>query len=204
MDSRFKKLKKFEKRMELPAIILASASPRRVELLRQAKLRFDVRPADVAEAHSDQLTAREVCQVNAYRKARAIAKRRPDALVLAADTLVHLDNRLFGKPADLAEARRMLKRLAGRTHEVVTGVCLMHLRTHACRIFVVGTDVTFRKLTAKEIDRYLAAINPLDKAGGYAIQEFGDWIVHGIEGSFTNVVGLPLERLQLELANWPA
>ncbi len=189
--------------MELPKIILASASPRRVELLRRLKLRFDVQLADVSEVHSDHLTAREVCQVNAYRKARAIAKRQPDALVLGADTLVHLDNRLFGKPADLAEARQMLARLAGRKHEVVTGVCLMRLRTHECRTFAEGTDVTFRKLTAKEIDRYLAAINPLDKAGAYAIQEFGDWIVQEVEGSFTNVVGLPIERLQAELANWP-
>ncbi len=190
--------------MDLPRIILASASPRRVELLRKLKLRFDVQPADVVEVHSDHLTAREVCQVNAYRKARAIAKCQPNALVLAADTLVHLDNRLFGKPANLAEARRMLKRLAGRTHEVVTGVCLMRLHPHACITFEVGTDVTFRKLTAQEIDRYLAAINPLDKAGAYAIQEFGDWIVERIEGSFTNVVGLPIERLQLELASWSA
>jgi septum formation protein len=190
--------------MELPPLILASASPRRVELLRRLKLRFEVQPANVAEVHSDQLTAREACQVNAYRKARAVAKRRPDALVLAADTLVHLDNRLFGKPADLAEAHRMLARLSGRTHEVVTGVCLMRLRRHECHTFVEGTDVTFRKLAAKEITRYLAAINPLDKAGAYAIQDFGDWIVQEVDGSFTNVVGLPIERLQSELRDWPA
>src|ERR1022692_1769945 len=101
---------------DLPPLILASASPRRSELLRQLSLDFKVVPGNVPEIHHDQLTARELSQVNAYRKARCAAKRFPDALVLGADTLVHLDTMLFGKPATLEEAYHMLERLQGRTH----------------------------------------------------------------------------------------
>ncbi len=108
----------------------------------------------------------------------------------------------MGKPRDLADARRMLARLQGRTHQVVTGVSLIHLRAHRERIFAVSTDVTFRALTAAQIDDYLAKVNPLDKAGAYAIQEHGDKIVAEISGSFSNVVGLPLDELRAELNAW--
>ncbi|MFO1475850.1 MAG: Maf family protein [Verrucomicrobiota bacterium] len=189
--------------MNHPPVILASASPRRSELLRQLVPEFQVVPSDAPEIHHDELTAREVAQVNAYRKARRIAKRFPDALVLGADTLVTLENRLFGKPASLDEARSMLEQLAGRTHEVVTAVCLLHLRGRGQKIFAVGTAVTFRPLDPSTIQHYLSGVNPLDKAGAYAIQEGGELIVEKIEGSYSNVVGLPLERLGQELAAWP-
>jgi septum formation protein len=120
---------------DLPPLILASASPRRLELLRQLSLEFKVVPGDVAEIHHEQMTARELSQVNAYRKARAVAKRFPDALVLGADTLVCLEVALFGKPATLEEAYQMLERLQGRTHQVVTGLCLLHLRQHRQAVF---------------------------------------------------------------------
>jgi septum formation protein len=188
----------------LPRLILASASPRRVELLRQLSFDFTVVPGDVPEIHHDQLTARELCQVNAYRKARATAKSFPDALVLAADTLVHLETALFGKPATLEEAYQMLERLQGRTHQVVTGVCLLHLRKHRQAVFAESTAVTFHPLDAVKIRRYLNQVNPLDKAGAYAIQEQGDMIVEKIVGSYTNVVGLPVERLTTELQAWAA
>jgi septum formation protein len=188
----------------LPPLILASASPRRVELLRQLSFDFTVVPGDVPEIHHDQLTARELCQVNAYRKARATAKSFPDALVLAADTLVHLETALFGKPATLEEAYQMLERLQGRTHQVVTGVCLLHLRKHRQAVFAESTAVTFHPLDAVKIRRYLNQVNPLDKAGAYAIQEQGDMIVEKIVGSYTNVVGLPVERLTTELQAWAA
>ena len=188
----------------LPPLILASASPRRVELLRQLSFDFTVVPGDVPEIHHDQLTARELCQVNAYRKARATAKSFPDALVLAADTLVHLETALFGKPATLEEAYQMLERLQGRTHQVVTGVCLLHLRKHRQAVFAESTAVTFHPLDAVKIRRYLNQVNPLDKAGAYAIQEQGDLIVEKIVGSYTNVVGLPVERLTTELQAWAA
>jgi septum formation protein len=188
--------------MNLPPLILASASPRRAELLRGMGLEIHALPSDAPEAHNEQLTAREISQVNAYRKARAIAKKFPDSLVLGADTLVYLDTQLFGKPSSLVDAEEMLARLQGRTHQVVTGVCLIFLRNHRQKIFAETTSVTFRPLTVTEIRSYLAKVNPLDKAGAYAIQEQGDIIVQEIFGSYSNVVGLPVERLRAEFEAW--
>lgn len=188
--------------MDTPWMILASASPRRAELLRQLGIEFKVVPSSVPEIHHDELTAQEVCQINAYRKARSVAKKFPDTLVLAADTLVHQDTALFGKPATLEEAYEMLGQLQGRTHHVVTAICMLHLREHRQRIFAETTEVTFRPLDAVKIRRYLTRVNPLDKAGAYAIQEEGDLIIEKIAGSYTNVVGLPIERLRGELDAW--
>jgi septum formation protein len=191
--------------MNLPPLILASASPRRVELLRQIIPDFEVVPGEVLEAHDEHLTAWEMSQVNACRKARAVAKQFPDALVLGADTLVYLnrETRLFGKPASRADAARMLRELQGRVHAVITGVCLLHLRSHRQRVFAEWTDVTLHPLNDLQIREYLALMDPLDKAGAYAIQEHGERIVAAISGSYSNVVGLPLERLREELYNWP-
>jgi septum formation protein len=186
----------------MPPLILASASPRRAELLRQLKLDFEIVPSDATEISDQQLSPRELCQLNAHRKARAIAKKIPDALVLGADTLVFLEREIFGKPRNLDEAKQMLEKFQGRTHQVVTGVSLIHLRAHRERIFAVSTDVTFRPLNEKQISDYLSKMNPLDKAGAYAIQEQGDKIVAEISGSYSNVVGLPVERLQAELSAW--
>lgn len=188
--------------MKLPSIILASNSPRRAALLRQAGLDFRTVPSDVAEIHHEQLTPREISQINAYRKARAVAKRYPDAMVLGADTIVALENAVFGKPTSLEEAYVMLEKLQARTHLVVTGICLLHLRSHRQRIFSETTAVTFRPLDAVKIRRYLTKVNPLDKAGAYAIQEDGDQIVERVSGSYSNVVGLPMERLVAEVHAW--
>ena len=188
--------------MKLPPLILASASPRRAALLRQLNLDFQVLPSDAAEIFDAQLSPWELCQLNAHRKARVIAKKHPDTLVLGADTLVFLDEEIMGKPVNLADARRMLTRLQGRTHQVVSGVSLIHLRAHRERTFAVSTDVTFRPLTARQIGDYLSKMNPLDKAGAYAIQERGDLIVSEISGSYSNVVGLPIERVEEELEAW--
>ncbi len=190
--------------MKLPPLILASASPRRAELLRQLKLEFQIMPGDAPEVFDGQLSPLELCQLNAHRKARAVAKKIPDALVLGADTLVFLEREIFGKPRNLDEAKQMLAKLQGRTHQVVTGVSLIHLRAHREKLFAASTDVTFLPLTMDEINDYLARMNPLDKAGAYAIQEHGEQIIAGISGSYSNVVGLPLERLRLELAMWQA
>ena len=186
----------------LPPLVLASASPRREELLHGAKFEFRVMPAQVQEVHQEQLTAAELCQINAYRKARAVAKKVPDALVLAADTLVHLETALFGKPEDLDEAYQMLAQLQGRTHHVVTGICLLQLRNHRQQVFADTTAVTFRPLDAAKIRDYIGRVNPLDKAGAYAIQEEGDLIVEKISGSYSNVVGLPVEMLREKLSSW--
>lgn len=188
--------------MKWPVLILASASPRRAELLRELGAEFKIVASDVAELHHEELTAWEVCQINAYRKARSVAKRRPDELILAADTLVYLDTKLFGKPASLEEAHEMLAQLQGQTHHVVTSICLMHLRERRYRVCAELTAVTFRPLDAVAIRRYLNKVNPLDKAGAYAIQEDGNSIVERISGSYTNVVGLPVERLSAELKAW--
>jgi septum formation protein len=186
----------------LPPIILASASPRRSELLSRLPFRFTVVPSDAPEVHNEQLTVREVCMVNAYRKARAVAKRYPDHIVLGADTLVCMGTRLYGKPQNLAEAQKMLRELQGHTHEVVTGVCLIHLRNHHVRTFAETTWVTFKDLGRDEIHKYVTRVKTLDKAGAYAIQEHGDMLVEAINGSYDNVVGLPTESLSRELRSW--
>lgn len=190
--------------MPLPVLILASASPRRQDLLRQCGVTFEVVPAAIPEVHNELLTARELSLLNAHRKARAVAKRYPDRLVLGADTVVALGTRLYGKPADQTDAVRILTDLQGRTHEVVTGVCLMHLRPGRECLFAEVTAVTFRPLRAEQIRDYLARVNPLDKAGAYAIQEHGDLLVAEIRGSYSNVVGLPVERVLEVLRHWPA
>src|SRR3954471_21880190 len=130
--------------MNARSLILASASPRRSELLRELRVEFQVFAGKAEEIHPEHLTPHEICQVNAYRKARAVAKKYPDALVLGADTIVCLGATVFGKPKDLKEAHQMLSKLQGRTHEVVTGVCLLHLRNHQQKLFVESTTVTFR------------------------------------------------------------
>ncbi len=186
----------------LPPLVLASASPRRVELLRRLGVEFRIVPAEVSEGAPEFLTPSEMAQMNAGRKARAVAAQNPDSLVVGADTVVALGDQVFGKPADMADAQRMLSALSGRTHQVVTGVCLLHQSARREKLFAVATDVTFRALTSGQIDYYLSLINPLDKAGAYAIQEHGELIVERTNGSMTNVIGLPLERLREELQSW--
>lgn len=186
--------------MNSPILILASASPRRAELLRQTGIPFQIIPSDVPEVQGGALSAGEVAQINAYRKARAVSKKFPDAIIAGMDTVVAADNRIFGKPATMSEAEDIVLTLQGKRHQVVTGVCLIHLRGHRQKVFFEQTDVTFRPLTRGQIRRYHSQTNPLDKAGGYGIQEQGDVLVESISGSFTNVVGLPLERFQAEWA----
>jgi septum formation protein len=190
--------------VNLPPLILASASPRRAELLRLLKLDFRIIPSTATEVLDEQLSPFEVCQLNARRKARAVAKKNPDSLVLGADTLVFLDGEIMGKPASRADAERMLTQLQGRTHQVVTGISLIHLRAHRERIFAESTDVMFHLLDTGQIRDYLAKVNPLDKAGAYAIQEHGDLIISEMSGSYSNVVGLPVERLKGEIQSWTA
>jgi len=185
--------------MNAPPLILASASPRRSQLLHDITPRFEVIPSKVEEIHNEQFTAAELSQVNAYRKARSVSKRFPDAVILGVDTLVTMGGRIFGKPLTHGEAASFLMQLQGNTHEVVSGVCLIFLRGHKQLIFAERTFVTFKKLSEREIKNYLSLINPLDKAGGYAIQEHGHQIVAQTRGSYSNVVGLPLEKLKTAL-----
>jgi len=186
--------------MNLPKLILASASPRRVDLLRQGNFEFMVVPSGADEIDSEDLSAGEIAQINAYRKARLVSKRFPDAVTLGVDTVVALGQKVYGKPTDMDHAERMVSTLQGKTHQVVTGVCLIHLRNHRQIIFHEQTNVTFRKLTSAQIRKYHELVNPLDKAGAYGIQEKGATLVESITGSRSNVAGLPMERLQAELA----
>jgi len=188
--------------MEMPPLILASVSPRRSGLLRQMGLTFQVIAAEAREILPEHLSPAEICQVNAYRKARAVAKKNPDALVLGADTLVCLGTRIYGKPTSLEGAEQMLQELQGQEHLVITGLCLIHLRAHRQQAFAETTRVRFHPLGQAQIRTYLSHVNPLDKAGAYAIQEHGDLIVERVEGSFSNVVGLPVDRLRDELEAW--
>jgi septum formation protein len=186
--------------MSPPKLILASVSPRRADLLRKWEFEFLIVPSGADEIMSENLSAGEIAQVNACRKARVVSKRFPDAVILGVDTVVALGRAIFGKPGDLAEAERMVAALQGKTHHVVTGVCLIHLRTHRQKMFFEQTNVRFRKLTAAQIRDYHGQVNPLDKAGAYGIQEKGATLVESLSGSRSNVAGLPMERLQAELA----
>jgi len=185
-------------------LILASSSPRRRDLLEEAGYTFAVVPAEVEELADARLGAEELVRRNAVLKAQEVAVRHPETLVLGSDTLVALDGEPFGKPGDLEEAFAMLTRLVGRTHSVLTGVCLVHLAEGRELLFVEETRVTFRPLGPEQIRHYLGLINPLDKAGSYAAQEHGEFIIERTEGSWTNVVGLPMERLALALAEFSA
>ena len=181
-------------------IILASGSPRRRELLEQMDVKFRVLTAEVEEEHGQGRAARAICRRNALAKAFAVAKANPKETVLGADTLVHLGDDLLGKPASMSEARRMLGRLSGQTHQVTTACALVQGERR--RVFSVTTRVRFRELSARQINAYLKAVPVLDKAGAYGVQEKGEWIVEAVHGSLTNVVGLPVERLGQELRAW--
>lgn len=178
-----------------PRIVLASASPRRRELLRDLKLSFAVEPAQCDEGSVPVTTPEEWVKAVAKAKALDVAVRRSDALVIGADTAVLIDGEILGKPGDAAEARAMLRRLSGRTHRVVTGVALCHLDRGRELVEVEATDVTFGPLTDEQISRYVATGEPMDKAGAYGIQGYGATLVREIRGCYFNVVGLPLFRL---------
>ena len=185
----------------LPPVILASASPRRSELLASMDIEFEVVPSHVEELVDGYDFIPDLCEANARIKAEPIADLHPECLVVAADTMVYLEDTLFGKPADLEDAHRMLTKLQGRTHQVTTGVSLIYHNEEISKSFSVITNVTFLSLDTKQISEYLAKIDPLDKAGGYAIQEHKQMIAKRVTGSVSNVVGLPVERLKEELNN---
>ena len=185
----------------LPPVILASASPRRSQLLASMDIEFEVVPSHVEELIDGYDFIPDLCEANARIKAEPIADMHPECLMIAADTMVYLEDTLFGKPTDIDDAHRMLTRLQGRTHQVTTGVSLIYHNEEISKSFSVITNVTFLSLDAGQISEYLAKIDPLDKAGGYAIQEHKQMIAKRVSGSVSNVVGLPVERLKEELNN---
>jgi len=174
----------------MPMLVLASASPRRQELLRNAGITFEVQPADIPEDPLPGEPAKACAERLAREKALAVAGQRPHDFVLGADTVVVVDGQILGKPTDAADAARMLRMLSGREHQVITGVCLV----------VVGkplvasetTLVTVSEITDKEIADYVASGEPIDKAGAYAIQGIASRWIPRIEGDYSNVVGLPV------------
>jgi len=179
-------------------IILASASPRRRELLGGMGVRFEVVTARVREldgATSPHLSPADLARENARRKAKAVAALRPERWVLGADTVVALEKRVMGKPISIDQARDFLTALSGETHEVITA-CALIAPDGEAELFHEISRVTLRELSFKEIGRYLGVVNVLDKAGGYALQERGEWIVERVEGSRANVIGLPTEALE--------
>jgi septum formation protein len=173
-------------------LILASASPRRAELLNAAAIDFDIMPADVDESVHDGESAEVYAARVAEAKARAVLEGRPDRPVLAADTVVVVDGRILGKPADAADAARMLRLLAGRQHDVLTAVTVGGGALPAPVTRVEWTRVEFAPLTDAEIAWYVASGEPMDKAGAYAIQGRASRFVERIDGSYSNVVGLPV------------
>ena len=156
----------------------------------------------VAEISSGALTLREITCWNALRKGLAVARAHRNAVVLAADTLVALDHKVIGKPADTAEARLILRRLSGRKHTVASGIFIGCMRSARAEMFCEISSVFFKKLSAGMIDAYLAKIDPLDKAGAYAVQGDGRDIIRRIVGSRSNVIGLPLEKTRVALARF--
>jgi len=178
----------------MPSFVLASSSPRRAALLSNAGFEFEIAAPRIAERFDAAVTLRELTLWNAIRKGMSVAQTCPDAVVLAADTLVALENETIGKPADLKEAARMLRRLSGRTHEVCSAVLIYHQTSGRSAVFHDISRVRFHRLNRAMIDKYVAKVDPLDKAGAYAAQGSGAEIIAKIEGSFTNVVGLPMEK----------
>ena len=188
-------------------MILASQSPRRIELMREAGYGCRVIPADIDETPFQDEHPRTLVERLARAKAAAVAasSAEPGEIVVAADTIVTHDGKILGKPKDPDDARRMLRELSGRTHEVVTGVALVRTGTPApdgshradvSESFISVTEVTFYDLSDEQIERYVATGEPLDKAGAYGIQGVGGrMLVKGISGDFYNVIGLPIARV---------
>lgn len=183
-------------------LVLASASPRRKELLSQLGLRFRVAPADVDEVIPPGASPAEFVETVAEEKAMAIAKKFSESLIIGADTIVVLDKDILGKPSTAEEAQDMLARLSGRTHHVFTGLSFVHDATGRVETTHVVTDVTFGPLTSERIARYVATGEPMDKAGAYGIQGLGAVLVRGIRGCYFNVVGLPLYTVADMLIRW--
>lgn len=178
--------------MNRPRVVLASASPRRLDLLQAAGYEVVTAVSGALEEEFSKSGPDDLALLNARRKWQVVAQKNPRDSVIAADTVVWLDGRFYGKPSDMADAQRMISELAGKTHLVVTGVVM----GRGVPIeFTETTRVTFHELSLGEIQNYLASINPLDKAGAYAAQNDEGRIICKIDGLLSNVIGLPVERV---------
>jgi len=182
-----------------PQLILASGSPRRRELLQGIGVVFTVIPSDTAEAAQPGELPQEYALRVAGEKALDIARRHPGVWILGADTIVEIAGEVLGKPRDTTDGRRMLRLLSGRTHQVMTAFILLDGEGHVRARQVVTSRVTFKPLSDVQIHAYLATGEPFDKAGAYAVQGLGASLVERVEGSYTNVVGLPMDEVQAAL-----
>jgi septum formation protein len=187
----------------VPRVILASGSPRRLELLKQVIPNFEVASPDVIELEEPEIPPDRLAMANAFNKAMAVATRIPDALVIGADTVVELNGQIYGKPKDIYHAKTMLMELRGKTHRVITGVALVWIEVGVTRTFAEVSHVTFKQFSNADLEQYLARVNVLDKAGAYAIQETPELIIQSYTGSWSNIVGLPIERVAEELSKIP-
>ena len=178
---------------------LASASPRRAELLERMGLRFEIRPTHVEEDDSGSAGPEQMVLENAKLKASTLAETETHALVLGSDTTVAIDGSVLSKPIDMNDARRMLLQLSGRAHTVYTAVSLQWKAGGLAHTFVERSDVQFQRLDDTRIERYFQLVNPLDKAGAYGIQEGRELIIDSVDGSVENVMGLPIQALALTL-----
>ncbi|MDE5421229.1 Maf-like protein [Ancylomarina sp. DW003] len=183
-------------------LILASQSPRRHQMLKELGLDFKIQTKDVEEVYPDHLKGEEIPVYLAKLKAEAfVLDMNEKELVITADTIVCVDDMVLGKPKDRADAVKMLKMLSGRSHQVISGVCLKSKEKEAT--FSTTTHVHFKELNLEEIDYYIDNYKPFDKAGAYGIQEWIGFVgIDGIEGSYFNVVGLPIQRLYQELSKF--
>jgi septum formation protein len=179
----------------MKTIILASASPRRKELLKKLGLKFKVEPGNYKEDIDSDMEPLELAKLLSLKKAELVAKNHGNALVIAADTFCVLEGQILGKPRTEAEARKMLVTISGKQHSVITGFTIIDAGSHKVVSRSVETRVYIRKLSSHEIDSYVKSKEPLDKAGAYAIQGLGSIIVERIEGDYFNVMGLPLGAL---------
>ncbi len=184
-------------------IILASASPRRLEIMLHAGYAVQVQPADIVEEQLPNETPEAMVARLAQAKAKMAAAHYPEAIILGADTIVLHRQRAMGKPANLQQARNMLAQLSNSEHQVLTGICLYRQKPAWNDTWVCRTTVRFRQLSEPRIEQYLSKVNPLDKAGAYAIQEFGEMLVENFTGLRSNVIGLPIEEVRQHLGNVP-
>jgi septum formation protein len=173
-------------------LILASASPRRQELLRSVGLKFKTIPAHVNENYLAGESPRQHVKRLSIDKAMVIAKKHPEACVLGADTIVVIDDLILGKPKNETQALKMLQKLSGREHKVFTGFSIALVAAEVCQTKVIQSAVRFKTISPKEMEWYVACDEPYDKAGGYAVQGRGAYFIQSIRGSYTNVIGLPL------------
>ncbi|CEH33107.1 Maf family protein [Romboutsia lituseburensis] len=176
-------------------IILASASPRRKEILENTNTKFEIIKSEIDEVILDNELPSQVVMRLAFEKSIDIALKHPDSLVIGADTVVVLNNNILGKPKDSSDAFNMIKQLSGKTHQVITGISLINLNANQKIIDYVVSNVKFKNLSEEDIKDYIQTNESLDKAGAYGIQGFGAMLVEEIQGDYFNIVGLPISRL---------